>query len=178
MAVEKVTAKIGLPFGVGEIGGVWVPDSRERDAAWEMYIELVTRVGVVELQEDEGLIREALVSLYSLFATTRDILRRYGPGVAQPGPGATVSFGHLAVGVLNHALRPVLAEWHPLLEDREHTRPENVSRLDWERSWDRHQDLRDTLDEVGTTLTVYAGLLGEVCNAKDLLKLTDLPRTM
>ncbi len=177
MPLEKVNAKIGLPFGFGEIGGEWAPDSSERDAAWEMYIELITRVGVVELGQQEGLVREALSSLYSLFATTRDILRRYGPGIARPGPDAAVSFGHLAVAVLNGALRPMLAKWHPLLEDYEHTRPRNMSRLDWEQAWDRHDEIRAALDDVGHTLTAYAGLLGTVCDAKDILKLAAYPKT-
>ena len=177
MQVDKVSARIGLPFGFGEIGGDWVPDSRERDAAWEMYIELITRVGVVDLASDQGLVREAMSSLYSLFATTRDILRRYGPEVARPAQGSTVSFGHLAVSVLNYALRPLLATWHPLLEDYEQGRPETTSRLDWERAWDRHDEIRGALVEVGSTLTAYAGLLGEVCDAKNLLALTNEPQS-
>ncbi len=173
MALNKVTAKIGLPFGVGEISGDWVPGVGERDAAWEMYVELITRVGVVELAQDEGLLREALASLYSLFGTTREILRRYGPEVAQPTTGSTVSFGHLAVAILNHALRPTLATWHPELEDHESRRPEDVSRFEWERSWASHDDLRRALGEVGTTLRAYAGLLGDICGTKNLLVLTE-----
>jgi hypothetical protein len=173
MKVSKVNAKIGLPFGVGEIGGEWIPGDSEKEAAWEMYIELITRVGVVELAPGEGLLREALSSLYSMFETTREILRRYGPAVAQPEPGSTVSFGHLAVAVLNNALRPVLSSWHPALEDHENARPDDVSRLEWEKQWDRHDELRSALGEVGKTLRAYAGLLGEVCDAKNLLTLTD-----
>ena len=172
MAVSKVSAKIGLPFGIGEIAGDWVPEDVERDAAWEMYVELITRIGVVRLGPDEGLISEALSSLYSLFDTTREILRRHGPAVARPAPGASVSFGHLAIAVLNGALRPLLAKWHPLLVDHEAARPSGTSAVDWEREWDRHDELRAALDEVGRTLVAYAGLLGEVCDAKDLLKLT------
>ena len=133
---------------------------------------------VLGFQRHEGLVREALTSLYTLFDTTRDILRRYGPGIARPGPGSAVSFGHLAVAVLNGALRPMLATWHPLLEDYEHGCPEDVSRPDWERAWDRHDEIRAALDDVGATLVAYAGLLGEVCDAKDLLKLTTQPNTI
>ena len=121
--MEKISAKIGLPFGLGEIGGEWAPESAERDAAWEMYIELITRVGVVELAETEGLVCEALSSLYSLFATTRDILRRYGPSIARPARLHRV-IRSPAVAILDGALRPILATWHPLLEDYEHQRPE------------------------------------------------------
>lgn len=175
MPVSKVSAKVGLPFGVGEISGDWVPGSSEQDAAWEMYIELITRVGVVKLEPEEGLLREALASLYSLFETTRGILRRYGPEVARPSPGSTVSFGHLAIAILNHALRPTLATWHPALEDRESARPDDISRVEWERAWEHHDELRSALDEVGATLRAYAGLLAEVCDTKSLLALTERP---
>lgn len=173
--VEKVTAKVGLPFGLGEIGGEWRPHDVERVAAWEMYVELITRVSVVDLRAEEGLLREALSSLHSLFETTREILRRHGPTVAQPLDGGLVSFGHLAVAILNRALRPLLARWHPLLEDYEGARPVGTSRLQWERAWERHDELRAALAEVQATLEAYAGLLGEVCDAKDLIRLADRP---
>lgn len=54
----------------------------ERDAAWELYVEVVTRIAVVELKPGEGSLREALSSLSSPFATTRDILRKYGQRLA------------------------------------------------------------------------------------------------
>ena len=74
--------KIGLkvPF-IGNIEGDWKPDRTEQDASWEMYVELVTRISITELKPDEGSLREALASLYSLFNTTRGILRQYGPSV-------------------------------------------------------------------------------------------------
>ena len=60
-----------------------------------------------------------------------------------------------------------IEEWR-----HEAARPSGTSAVDWEREWDRHDELRAALDEVGQTLVAYAGLLGEVCDAKDLLKLT------
>lgn len=169
--VSKFVATIGLPFGMGAIGGEWVPDDAERKAAWEMYVELITRVTVVELGPGEGLLREALTSYYSLFETTRRILKDGGPTLARPAKNGDVSFGHLAVAILNKALRPLLAVWHPLLEDHENDRPADVSRLAWERSWDRYDELRAAIADVRSTLEAYAGLLGEVCDAKDLLGL-------
>lgn len=174
VTVSRVSAKVGLPFGVGELSGDWLPDNAERDAAWEMYVELVTRVGVVELGSDQGLMREALSSLHSLFETTRDILRRHGPGVAHPTEGGSVSFGHLAVAVLNGALRPLLATWHPLLSDHEAKRPDGLSSYEWERAWDRHDELRSALAEVGDSLSAYASLLGRICGAPELVNLASL----
>ena len=126
MAIKDVTVTLGLPFGLGGISGSWSPDEEERKAAWEMYVELITRISVQELQPGEGLLGEALASLYTLFGTTRDILRRYGPGVAAPKKGSDLSFGIIAVRVLNEALRPLLAKWHPELAHHESLRPAEV----------------------------------------------------
>ena len=68
---KQIAVRLKLPF-LGEISGTWEPGLAERDAAWELYIELITRVSVVDLGPDEGLVREALSSLYTLFGTTRE----------------------------------------------------------------------------------------------------------
>jgi hypothetical protein len=70
---------VSLPFGLGS--AEWETDSTQRNAAWALYVELVTRVAVQELAEDAGLVREAMNSLYTLFGTTREILRSAGPDV-------------------------------------------------------------------------------------------------
>jgi len=59
-----------------------------------MYVELVTRISVAELRHGEGLLHEALSSLYSLFDTTREILREYGPSIARPKGKDNISFGY------------------------------------------------------------------------------------
>ena len=174
MPVAKVTANIGLPFGLGSIGGEWVPEDSERRAAWELYVELITRVSVVELPRGAGLLRETLNSYYSLFATVRTILKSYGPLIARPAEGSSVSFGHLAVAVLNWVLRPTLLKWHPLLDDYESRRPNGVSRLEWETAWGSNDQLRADIAIRGT-LQSYAGLLGEVCDSKGVLRFATLP---
>lgn len=172
MPLDEISASIGLPFGLGEISGKWSPNETERTAAWEMYVELITRVTVVELGPDEGLLREALSSYYSLFATTREILKSCGPAVAQPTVHEHVSFGHISILILNKALRPLLAKWHPILEDHENRRPADISRLQWEQTWAHNTELRSAIDEVRTTLTSYAGLLAEVCSARGMLEMS------
>lgn len=106
-----------------EIGGEWEPEDAEQRAAWEFYVELVTRVSVAPLRKDDGSAREALTSMYVLFEMVRDILKRYGPDVAPPGARNEVSFGILAVTVLNRAVRPVLSRWHPRLAAWESSAP-------------------------------------------------------
>lgn len=166
--LTSVKVALQLPY-IGKIEGTWEPDESERRAAWEMYVELITRVAVVELQPDEGLLREALSSLYSLFQTTRKILRDYGPAIAQPKGESELSFGYLAVAILNDVLRPVLAKWHPILQDYESTRPAHLSSFKYEQQWDKKEDLRMALEVARRVLTEYANLLAEVANVPSLL---------
>jgi len=160
---------VGLNLHFLQIGGTWEPNDDERKAAWELHVELVTRIAVVPLGTEEGLMREALTSMYSLFATTREILRRYGPDVAEPKPDGQYSFGVLAVAMLNYALRPTLARWHPALEDWEATRPTGRSHGEHERAWDRAQEFRAALDAARDVLAQYARLMADACGVPDLL---------
>lgn len=167
--------QVSLNFHFLQISGTWEPNDDERKAAWELYVELVTRISVVPLSPDEGLLREALTSLYSLFATTRDILRRYGPDVAEPKPGGQYNFGTLAVAMLNIGLRPMLARWHPALEDWEAARPEQVSRGEHEHAWEQAEQLRDALEATRDLLTQYARLMADASGVPDLLEAVVLP---
>ena len=162
---------ISLP-GFGSIEGSWEPDERERNAAWELYVELVTRIAVVELKPGEGSLSEALSSLYSLFSTTRDILRKYGPVVGRLNPGSDVSFGYIAITVLNYIVRPILAQWHPLILDLESKRDPSVSPIEHESRWSNAGELRCTLNDVRAQMIEYANLLAEVANVPTLYSAT------
>lgn len=170
---DQISVKLSVPF-VGEINGVWEPSDAERLAAWELYVELVTRVTVVHLGPDEGILREALTSFYSLFGTTREILRRHGPEVAPSRAKGRVSFGSLAVTVINGGIRPTLAKWHPLLTAHEAKRAPGVDSVLHERSWDRAEELRAELARTRASLEVLAGILAKVAKA-ELLVSPDLP---
>jgi hypothetical protein len=59
----------------------WKIDTTQKKAAWSLYVELVTRIAVQPLEVDQGLVQEAMNSLYSLFGTTREVLKAAGSGV-------------------------------------------------------------------------------------------------
>ena len=166
--LANVKVNLKFPF-IGEIEGNWQPDEDERRAAWELYVELVTRVALTQVQPTEGGLRESLSSLHSLFDTARHVLREHGPGVARPKGKGNLSFGYLAVAILNLVLRPVLSRWHPLLLEYEGTRPNGVSTIAHERQWDRNQELRAVLVvQVQRPLAQYADLLAEVAGVPPL----------
>ncbi|WP_211653231.1 hypothetical protein [Planococcus alpniumensis] len=157
---NKFTVSLGIP-NMASISGEWEPNENQQDASWEIYVELVTRVSVVGLKEDEGNVREALSSLYAIFAETRGILKRYGPGIAiSPGKG-DLSLGYIAVSVLNDFLRPFLTKWHPILLSHEETRNEGVSLMNHYKVWERDDEIREGLNQLSDFLYEYSKILAK-----------------
>jgi hypothetical protein len=171
---EIDSVEVGLNLGFLSIKGEWKPNDQERDAAWELYVELATRIAVVPLRGGEGLIREALTSLYSLFDTTRGILRKYGPVLARPRPAGEYSFGQLSLLVLNFELRPLLARWHPALQDWETRQPADQSKVAHEDSWEHAARLRGEIEQTRQRLVAYADLLAAAAGVPPL---TSYPNT-
>ncbi len=158
--------QVNLPLQQpAHIRGIWEVDDVQKRASWELYVEMVTRISVMELKPQEGLLREALSSLYSIFDATRGILRNYGPEVARPRGENELSFGYLSVTMLNSVLRPVLAKWHPLLLDHESLRDEDTSPLQHERDWDKSQELREVIQELRRELAQFSEVLGQASGA-------------
>lgn len=153
VVLKKVS--VNLPFNLG--GAEWELDNTQRQAAWCLYVELVTRIAMQPLGEDEGLLREALNSLYSLFGTTREILKTAGPDV-----GVSLdSVGGTAIAVLNKGLRPFLTTWHPRLEEWESSRSSSVSKKEHEREWAEASEMRQALEKLRGELIIYADALAK-----------------
>lgn len=166
---SEISIELGVPY-LGKISGLWKPDADEQAAAWELYIELVTRVSITGLQPGEGSLREALSSMYAIFTIARDLLHKYGPSVARLKSGSDVSFGYLAIAILNYALRPVLAKWHPLLQEYEQSREATRPALEHERRWERSEELRLALQETQQVLRNYASILAQVAGIPELYR--------
>ncbi|GAA2651395.1 hypothetical protein GCM10010400_03450 [Streptomyces aculeolatus] len=139
------------------------PSLLERAAAFDLQVELVTRVGVQPLPEDHGSLREALTSLHSVFATTRDLLHRVATETATP-----LALPAIAARLINTHLRPFLTTWHPALQEHETNRPPTVSPVEHERRWKHAPDMRADLTELRKPLTSIAEELADLCGV-DLL---------
>ena len=62
----------------------------------------------------------------------------------------------IAVDVLNRALRPFLAQWHPLLLDWKTQRPAGKSPAQHEAEWPQNTALRGGLETVQRIMLEYA----------------------
>lgn len=80
------------------------PKENDRKAAWDLYVEMVTRITTQPLHPEQGEEKTALDSVYSLFQTTREILLKQGPDC--------VVFAKIAIVILNQKVRPFTAKWH------------------------------------------------------------------
>jgi hypothetical protein len=163
MPTKKVKAKkltVGLPFNLGSLE--FENDEAQQRAAWSLYVELSTRIAVQALEENEGILREALTSLYNVFGITRQILRDAGPEIAQ----GKQSFGAIAIDVLNKGLRPLLVKWHPLLKAYEEQKPVDKTTVEHERSWDRGKELREEINRVRQQMVIYVKALAKIAGVE------------
>ncbi len=147
---------VSLPFGIGRLE--WQPDEVEAKAAWELYIELVTRISTQPLDRDVSVAREALDSLYSLFETTRNVLRDAGPAVGI----VRDSVGGIAVAVLNQGLRPFLSRWHSRYGRWEAGEAEPGKGAPADFDWPDREEFYRELEALQNDLGEYAGALNRI----------------
>ncbi len=140
-----------LKINTGILEASWEPQDEDRHAAWEMYIELLTRITTQPLADDDGDIETALESIHSLFPTSREILRRNGPGC--------IKFSEIAIVVLNQVVRPFTAKWH------------RISITEGFANEDNGVKFREELIDLQEELRHYTGLLSELAGVEDLTQL-------
>lgn len=143
----------------------FVVNDEAKQVAWRLYVETVTRIAIHPLGEDDGLLREALSSLYGLFGTVRETLKSARPSVPAAG-GQSVEY--LAVTMLNNELRPFLSKWHPRLREFERAHPEHP-----ESQWPEAAACRQELASVQRHMIDYAlnfAILAGVRDAQQVLR--------
>lgn len=170
MAIVKLEeTKFKLNLGFLEAETTWKIDEVQKKAAWEVYVELATRITTAELNKGEGLLRESLSSLYSFFPNTRELLKKYGPHIATPANPEETTLGHLMINLLNRVIRPVLSNWHPRLLAWEQQKPNNIDAKLHEDNWEYNDELREELNRIRKQLIEYAEVLGTVSEISNLI---------
>ena len=130
----------------------------DKEAAWKLYVELLTRITTQALPKDSGDEETALDSIYSLFKTTRQILKEQGKDC--------VEFTKLAVIVLNQIVRPFTTEWHrKMLVGKLKNVPENEQEC---------RVFREELDSLQVELRKYSRALADLAGVEDLTDLEDV----
>ena len=131
----------------------WAPQEKDKEAAWDMYIELLTRITTQRLAPDHGDEKTALESVYSLFGITRQVIRAHGRDC--------INFTKIAIVILNQIIRPFTAKWHGLslegaFDDKE-----------------KCKTFRIELTELQNDLLNYTKMLADMADVEDLTDLDD-----
>lgn len=136
--------KLNLKFAELEFS----PTEDDQTAAWDMYVELITRITTQPLAQNEGDEATALESVYSIFRITRDILKSKGKKAE--------NFTKIAIVVLNQAIRPFTARWHRKQLDGAFENPAEC------------QIFRNELRDLQSKLIQYTKSLAELAMVEDL----------
>lgn len=94
-------------FSIGTSGislDINLESSANQKAAWQLYIELSTRIATKQLKDEEGSEKSSLKSIYKIFEITRNVLKENG--------GDCIEVARLAILVLNEVIRPFMTKWH------------------------------------------------------------------
>jgi hypothetical protein len=140
-----------LKLSSGFLETEWKPTDPDKGAAWDLYVELLTRIATQTLVTEEGEEKSALESVYSLFPTTRTILKTRGR--------QCVEFTKLAVVVLNQIVRPFTAKWHRISNDTGFS-DQNV-----------RAEFRNELADLQVELIKYTRALADIAQVEDLTAL-------
>lgn len=144
---SMTSLKINAPFLEME----WKPSDYDKNAAWELYIELLTRITTQHLPPEYGDEETALKSIYSLFGLTREVIKRQGRHC--------IDFTKIAIVILNQVVRPFTAKWH---------------KLSIEKAFDDIEQckvFRKELAALQTILRTYTKMLANMAGVEDLTSL-------
>lgn len=146
---DMTSLKINLKF----LEMDWEPSTADKDAAWDLYVEMLTRICTQDLSLDHGDESAALESIHQLFGLTRGILKAHGRGC--------LTFSKIAVVVLNQVIRPFTAKWHKALLTNAFE--DNTTR----------SQFREELAGLQVELRKYTKALADIAEVEDLTTMED-----
>ena len=132
----------------------WEPSDPDKNAAWDLYVELLTRITTQRLPEEHGTEKAALESVHKIFGLTRTTLKEHGRKAE--------NFTRLAIIVLNQVIRPFTTKWH---------------RFSGEGAFEeeaKRTEFRDDLSQLQDKLEAYTRMLSELADVEDMTEMEDV----
>lgn len=140
---DMTSLKIKTPF----LDMEWKPQDEDKSAAWELYIELLTRITTQPLDDTHGDEETALKSIHSIFGLTREVIKKNGRHC--------IEFTKIAIVVLNQVIRPFTAKWHRLSIQGAFSNKETCN------------EFREELTQLQNILIIYTKMLGDMAGIED-----------
>lgn len=131
----------------------WEPSDSDKNAAWDLYVDLLTRITTQRLPEKHGIEKSALESVYKIFELTRSTLKKHGRNAE--------NFTRIAIIVLNQVIRPFTSRWHSLCEQEAFD--EEAMRVEF----------RKELYQIQDKLRAYTKMLSELADVEDITEMED-----
>ena len=125
----------------------------DKKAAWELYIELITRTTTQHLPDEHGFELRALESVHKISPLTRQIIKENGR--------EWIAFTKIAIVILNQILRPFTAKWHKLSFEGAYKDPKKC------------KEFRSELTEIQQILRRYNQMLSDMAEVEDLTDLME-----
>ena len=160
--------RFNLNLGFISVGGEFEEDDRQ--CAWELYCELISRVAVSGKIDDHNKIdfsgeiyAESFDSLYRFFQEARQIMKRYPVGTINIGQAPQGHLGFFIASLLEVIIRPFLEKWQaPYRYWWEHQSDQTLSPFRRQSQYPLHDELltdwtavrkfcRDTAKELAET---------------------------
>jgi hypothetical protein len=141
---DMTSLKIKTPF----LDMEWKPQDEDKAAAWDLYIELLTRITTQHLDESHGDEETALVSVHQIFPLTREVIKSNGRHC--------IEFTKIAIIILNQVIRPFTAKWHRLSIEGAFSNLEQC------------QIFRKELIDLQAALSIYTKMLADMAGIEDL----------
>jgi hypothetical protein len=126
----------------------WSPTDCDRALAWDIYVELKTRIALQTLSDGEGDDTTALTSIHKLFTLSRERMQHHGVQCARAGL--------LITAFLNQKVRKFTAKWHKL----------SITEKWIDNSTASHSEFRAELKELQQTLKTLADALSHLADAR------------
>ena len=131
----------------------WEPSDPDKNAAWDLYVELLTRITTQKLPDEHGIEEAALESVHKIFELTRITLKVHGRQAE--------NFTRIAIIVLNQVIRPFTAKWHRLSEQGAFSDKAKCV------------EFREELSALQEKLRSYTKMLSELADVEDMTEMED-----
>jgi hypothetical protein len=138
-----------LKFKLSFLEMEWKPNDFDKNASWELYIELLTRITTQYLPIEDGDELSALQSIYKIFELTREVIKKNGRHC--------IEFTKIAIVVLNQIIRPFTAKWH------------RISLNNGFKNKKTCKEFRKELSELQIQLRIYTQMLGQMAGVEENL---------
>ena len=132
----------------------WEPSDHDKDAAWDLYVELLTRIATQRVPDDHGTEEAALERVHKIFGLTRTTLKERGRKAE--------NFTRVAIIVLNQVIRPFTAKWHRL--SKQGVFDEDAKCVEF----------RGELAALQDKLRAYTRLLSDLADVEDMTEMEDI----